>query len=338
MIVSKSRFNTLVQNPASEKNLYLMPLYTGQKFNAATPDQIHKSYHPDVSVSNLILNIRSINLLKQADISTLGELLLTPCNKLLKHRNCGIHTIQFLQNELKKYIIDKQIDYSSNWSDLESMLNNVIELKDRNLIIFKYRLGINQSKPMTLEECGNKFGITREAVRQIMTRIEDIICHPETEFKLRPFWITIDKLFKKREIWTSEELARKVKENLLWKKKPETHALENFLSIKSDKYSISHNGLVGFSDSKCLKCPKIDGFLPKIMEGKTEITYAEAAQIFLDKFESNCPLVKSYPQKVIDALVKLHLYQHLRTYRQFQMRNSKIINVLTYIPKRRRRI
>ncbi len=338
MNISKNKFASVAQTTVSEKNLYLMPLYTGQSFLTVTPDQIHKSYYPDVSVSNLILNIRSINLLKQANVSTIGELLLTPYSQLLKHRNCGIHTIQFLQKEIKKYIIDKEIDYSSNWVDLESMLNNVIELKDRNFIIFKYRLGIKQLHPMTLEECGRKFGITREAVRQIMTRIEEIIKHPETEFKLRPFWITIDKLLKKREVWTTEELAKKVKENLLWKKKPELHAFENFIAIKSDKYLVTKNGLVGFSDSKCLNCTRIDGFLPALMEGKTEIPMAEATQCFIDKFEEICPSIKSFPQKVLDSLVRLHLVRHLRHYRQFQMRNNKIINILTYVPKRRRRL
>ncbi|MBW6516125.1 MAG: hypothetical protein K0B81_05850 [Candidatus Cloacimonetes bacterium] len=338
MIVSKSKFNSVLQSPASEKNLYLMPLFTNQKFTTAAPENLHKSYHPDVSISNLILNIRSINLLKQANISTIGQLLLTPYGFLLKFRNCGIHTIHFLQNELKKYIIDKEIDYSSNWHDLESMLINVIELKNRNFIIFKDRLGIGLHKPMTLEECGDKFGITREAVRQIMTRIDEIILHPETEFKLRPFWITVDKLLKKREVWTSEELAKKIRENLLWKKKPETHALENFLSIKDDKYTVTHNGLIGFHDSKCLNCPKIDGFLPDIMKGRSEISYSEATEKFIEKFEDFCPLVKSYPRKVIDALVRLHLYQQLRSYRQYQMRNNKIIDILTYVPKRRRRI
>jgi len=337
MFYSEGRFEVITKSPATEQNLYLMPLFTGHPFRVIKPEKIHKSYYPDVSTSSLLLNIRSRELLKQAEITTLGQLLLTPYHELLKYRNCGINTVEFLQKEVKKYIIDKEIDYSGRWIDIESMLENVLELKARNLTILKYRLGINLPKPLTLEDCGSKFGITREAVRQIMTRTEEIIRHPETEFRLRPFWIVVDKLLKKREVWLSDELAKKVRENLAWKKRPETHALENFLRIKSEKYAVTNNGLIGFAESKCLKCPKIDGFLPKIMKDRSELSYSAAFDLFIEKFEEFCPLIKSYPGKVIEALVKLHISRHLREYRQYQMRNNKIINVLTYIPKRRRR-
>ncbi len=337
MVISDNFFTAMVQNPVTEESLRIMPIFTGQKLPSVTPGKIHKSFYPDVSVSNLLLNIRAKNLLKEADVSTIGELLLTPYGKLLKYRNCGIHTVRFLQKELKKYIIDKEIDYSLHWTNMESMLDNVIELKPRNLDIFKYRLGINLPKALTLEECGKRYGITREAVRQIMAHIEELLQHPEIEFKLRPFWSNLDKLLKKREVWNTDELAKKIREKLNWRRKPETHSLESFISIKRDKYLVTHYGLIGFSDSKCLTCPKIDGFLPQIMKDKTELPYVTAVSLFLEKFEDFCPLVRKYPQKVIDSLVKLHLYNHLREYRQFQMRNNKIINILTYIPKKRRR-
>jgi len=337
MFYSEGRFEVITKSPATEKNLYLMPFYTGHPFRSVKPEKIHKSFYPDVSTSNLILNIRSRELLKQADIMTLGQLLLTPYPELLRYRNCGINTIEFLQREVKKYIIDKEIDYSANWSDMESMLENVLELKPRNLAILKYRLGFNLPKPLTLEECGNRYGITREAVRQIMARTEEVIRHPETEFRIRPFWIVVDKLLKKREVWLSDDLAKKIRENLGWKKRPATHVLESFLKLKYDRYTVTNNGLIGFVESKCLKCPKIDGFLLEIMKDRSELPYSAACTLFIEKFEQFCPLINSYPRKVIDALVRLHITRHLREYRQFQMRNNKIINVLTYIPKRRRR-
>lgn len=336
MTISDSKFNSIIKSPVTEKNLYMMPFYTGQSFSKVTPDMIHKSYHPDVSISNLILNIRSIKLLEQAGISKIGELLLQDYTKLLQYRNCGIHTIGFLRSELKKYIVDKEIDYSRHWTDIESMIDNAIDIKERNLIILKQRLGISLPKPFTLEECGNYFGITREAVRQIMVHVEEIITHPETEYRLRPFWVCIDKLLKKREVWTSEELAKKVRINLNWQKKPETHALESFLAIKQNKYFVSYNGLVGFRESRCLNCPRIEGFLPEIMKDKSELSYSKVYELFLEKFEEFCPLVNKFPQKVIAALVKLHVSLHLRHYRQYQMRNNRIIDILTYVPKRRR--
>src|SRR5690554_7665501 len=171
MFYSEGRFEVITKSPATEKNLYLMPFYTGHPFRSVKPEKIHKSFYPDVSTSNLILNIRSRELLKQADIMTLGQLLLTPYPELLRYRNCGINTIEFLQREVKKYIIDKEIDYSANWSDMESMLENVLELKPRNLAILKYRLGFNLPKPLTLEERSEEHTSELQSRPQLVCRL-----------------------------------------------------------------------------------------------------------------------------------------------------------------------
>jgi hypothetical protein len=327
----------LMHSPCSEDNLKKLPLYSGMRVQEVSSHEFHKSYYPDVSVTNLIFNIRARTLLEKADVRTIGDLLLTPHSTLSGFRNCGVKTIDVIQETVKRYIMDKTFNYSVYWYDLESMLRNVLNINKRNMLMFLTRLGVKAEKSATLEECGKQFGITREAVRQIIGQVQEHICHPQTEFKLRPFWALCDKIIKKKEVVTSEELAIKIKIGLVWESKPESHALEQLLALKSNKYMVTFNHLVGFKESKCLNCKSLDGFLDKIMLNRTDITQNAAFQKFLAEFRKSCPQVDRFPTRTVNALNKLYLRRYVSQNPDLAFRNNKIINTKTYVSKRRRR-
>lgn len=48
---------------------------------------------------------------------------------------------------------------------------NRLNLKPRYLRIFEFRQGINDTKPHTLKESGERFGISPGRIRQIVTRV-----------------------------------------------------------------------------------------------------------------------------------------------------------------------
>ncbi len=327
----------LMHSPCSEENLERLPLYSGMEMQEVSSHEFHKSYYPDVSVTNLIFNIRARTLLDKAGVKTIGDLLLTPHHTLAGFRNCGVKTIVVIQETVQKYILDKTFNYSVYWSDLETMLRNVLNINKRNMSIFLSRLGVNARKSTTLEECGKQYGITREAVRQIIGQIQQRICHPETEFKLRPFWTVCDKIIKKKEVVTSDELASKIKIALSWTSKPESHAIEQLLALKNGKYTVTFNNLVGFKESKCLNCKCLDGFLDKIMLNRTDITQNMAFQKFLVEFRKHCPQVDRFPARTVNALNKLYLRRYVSQSPDLAFRNNKIINLRTYVSKRRRR-
>jgi RNA polymerase primary sigma factor len=60
-------------------------------------------------------------------------------------------------------------------------------LSDREAKVLKMRFGLNGSRPMTLEEVGQKFGVTRERIRQIEAKALRKLKHPSKRKKLQDF-------------------------------------------------------------------------------------------------------------------------------------------------------
>jgi len=70
--------------------------------------------------------------------------------------------------EDKKNLSDNEYNKDININNVvESLLNT---LKKREKLIIKYRFGIGNQIPLTLEEIGKMFGVSRERIRQIEAR------------------------------------------------------------------------------------------------------------------------------------------------------------------------
>lgn len=71
------------------------------------------------------------------------------------------------------------------------MLENVEEvlasLTDREAKVLKMRFGLHGSKPLTLEEVGREFGVTRERIRQIESKALRKLRHPSRRKKLQDY-------------------------------------------------------------------------------------------------------------------------------------------------------
>ena len=63
--------------------------------------------------------------------------------------------------------MDKELILENNHSIINGVLNT---LSDREASIIRMRFGIDQIKPMTLEEIGSHYGLSRERIRQIETK------------------------------------------------------------------------------------------------------------------------------------------------------------------------
>ncbi len=336
MISIKNSLLNAIRSVASDKHLVVMPIFSDEEAGYLTSDLLHKSYYPDVSVSNLILNVRAEEVLKKAKIKTIGKLLLTPYSELLLHRNCGFQTITVFQNELQRYILQKKSNFSEKWIDFESMLRSVLKIKERNLLIFFHRIGLNSTETMTLQECGRKFCITREAVRQINNQIHDLILHPETELLLRPFWLTIDKHLDKKKIATSKELAKKIQERFEWKEKPDSHCIESILKIKKDRYEVTANNLISHANNGCINCNELFSYLPKVMASHPEYPYHKVYQAFLEHFELTCENYHQFSKTIVEQLVKLQLQKLLNSSdNSYKLKGYKIVD--TSIRNKRRR-
>ena len=71
---------------------------------------------------------------------------------------------------------------------LKSQIAEVLEtLSPRERQVIEYRFGINDSRPRTLEEVGQTFGVTRERIRQIEAKALRKLRHPTRSLTLRDY-------------------------------------------------------------------------------------------------------------------------------------------------------
>jgi RNA polymerase primary sigma factor len=71
---------------------------------------------------------------------------------------------------------------------LKDQLNAVLsELSDRERRIITLRFGLENDRPMTLEEVGKEFNVTRERIRQIEAKALRKLRHPSRSRKLKDY-------------------------------------------------------------------------------------------------------------------------------------------------------
>jgi RNA polymerase primary sigma factor len=71
---------------------------------------------------------------------------------------------------------------------LRENVNEVLHaLSDREAKVLRMRFGLDGQRPMTLEEVGKKFGVTRERIRQIEAKALRKLKHPSRRKKLQDF-------------------------------------------------------------------------------------------------------------------------------------------------------
>lgn len=71
---------------------------------------------------------------------------------------------------------------------LKANIEEVLKtLSDREANVLRYRFGLSGGRPMTLEEVGKKFGVTRERIRQIEAKALRKLKHPSRRKKLQDY-------------------------------------------------------------------------------------------------------------------------------------------------------
>jgi len=69
----------------------------------------------------------------------------------------------------------------------ENVREVIASLSDREAKVLKMRFGLDGQKPMTLEEVGREFGVTRERIRQIESKALRKLRHPSRRLKLKDY-------------------------------------------------------------------------------------------------------------------------------------------------------
>ena len=73
-------------------------------------------------------------------------------------------------------------------SMLREQLDQVLDgLADRERKVIKFRFGLEDGHPRTLEEVGREFGVTRERIRQIESKTLVKLRHPSRSGRLKDY-------------------------------------------------------------------------------------------------------------------------------------------------------
>jgi hypothetical protein len=204
----KNDFDNVATNNSENKKIKKLNKLV---YSSGFPDVEVPPKAYEIQIENLGLSIRSINCLKSQNIFNVGDLLNFPVTKLLKIDQLGRKSYYEIKDALYNLIDENNLknkitisstssfsiknDFLTNHEDnIFSSLNSLIEQRgftERKLMIFLSRIGAT-SEPKTLEVIGKQWGITRERVRQILTRllrnpsvlnISFLIDHKITELK-----------------------------------------------------------------------------------------------------------------------------------------------------------
>lgn len=87
-------------------------------------------------------------------------------------------------------VVSEETEYAEVFNNLcaEEIYKTLNTLKPREQETIKLRFGLNGGEPLTLEEVGNIFGVTRERVRQIEAKAIRKLRHPSRSNKLKAYY------------------------------------------------------------------------------------------------------------------------------------------------------
>jgi len=165
-------------------------------------------------INELELSVRASNALANAAIKTISDLIFLGPEKLYRVKNAGKKTIYEVGNAIKKLLVTKKGEdkeeifpeytiatlFKADDSNetLEDALNSILAaVPPKYLPIIKARYGYEDGRCRTLEEIGNNIGITRERVRQIITKEIRRLKHSSREKVLQAILEPVEELLLK---------------------------------------------------------------------------------------------------------------------------------------------
>jgi len=145
-------------------------------------------------IEELDITIRSFNVLQSAGCKTINDIVDFGLDALRrkKIKNCGRKSIENIKNAI--LMIQLQTESTDEISFTEAVENILASIERNHLNIIKARYGYDEGKRKTLEEIGNRVGVTRERVRQILVAEIRRIKHPSRRKFLQTIIENIERL------------------------------------------------------------------------------------------------------------------------------------------------
>lgn len=278
-------------NEVNEEQLHLLPIFSNSQIEF-TYTEIHPSYKLDDSIAALLLSVRATKIIAELGISKIGELLFVLPSDLLQMKNCGKTII----TEIRKKIRNFYLNNTKSINNFGDILNQLTGSERQRNIICEYLAVEDKSLP-TLKSVGDKNDISRERVRQIVSKISD------NESKLfQDFHVPLELIFEqyKGPIFFSS-VENDINSLLNWNDKLKAHSYIRFWSIRQNQIKIDRKkNLFWKINDKCVDCDNCRKFINSNFNTKEEL---EISEILERCSSANC---KYELNRVFDDGIKIH--------------------------------
>lgn len=263
----------------SEENITYLPIFSSRQLVDFAVNDLHPEFHGATRWQDFVFSMRASNILKRLGLKTIGEVMLFPSGELLSQKNFGRKCLKEVQDIIRSFVlrggtqaaacarksseIQHDIDYSSYEELVSSFVRHCLK-SERNQAIVCSRLDYPGAMP-TLEELGERFGMTREGVRQILKRGNALLRVKAHRELLADFWeLAARKICEGGGIISLQDLAESLRTEYGWPSLPNLVPLTELLAVVEEEKKFVVSGDLVTVPCPCLACETPGEFLPAL--------------------------------------------------------------------------
>jgi len=300
------------------KGLYISP-------SAIPQNLFHKLNSYGISKWDEILGISELEIIKRFGF----------CVKAFDFLKCLWSLLPYAKYIAK--LISPIIDQNNIWHSFESMVTTWISnnaKRGRDIQVLIQRMGLTSNKQETLESIAKELRITREHVRQIESKLVNMLKRPSYFEELLPLWIVIESFLQDVGILSVSELALQLQSYFKWEQPPHQHALI-YLIIEVGPESVFRKDLYNNGDREfifaknflCNDCIQVYDYLKKVVSNSEEISLIEATNI-LDMFcRKQCSRDYKYYFHFTHAFIDFLLVSNERLNEHIRKKEDKLYSI-----------
>jgi len=301
----------IAKTPVTPDNIQSLPFFSGEPLHGIVPADLHKSYHPDVPIEYLSFAGRATRALREKGITRLGELLLRPVQELHGKSQCGIKTLQQLQQTVAQFLESLErppsglVDNSSPEAFVLSMIAPLLP-NARQRTVFLDRLGVDGNF-RTLEQISQVHGVTRERIRQLEKAAMGKLVSWRGRAALSPLHDVITTVLHERGPLVSfRSISRAIQRMYGWTNTLHPRTIEKLMPAFLDLKSVNRS-LVSSHDFKCTECQTLPTILEQVLEegGEPRRPVATVGDRLLAVASERCIACDSVPSRPSSNLVRV---------------------------------
>lgn len=173
---------------ADKSSAIRLPVHAFEAF--AKVKAIMRQYYVDNGVPMPLTDENKQFLVSQVNISldTLNRLLgiqnMISLDQPVNSEDEGTLLLDFVSNSGSQAEVEDSVTEETKRKEVRAALDDS-NLKDREKQVLRMRFGLETGVPMTLEEVGKSFGVTRERIRQIESKALRKMRHPSRSARIK---------------------------------------------------------------------------------------------------------------------------------------------------------